>query len=117
VVVDTLSKGQCFGMNSKLLNSGRTLNAAARTYSEFYVIDGVTVDRYLRQAPELVRSMLTSMAARIAHASEVIATKVNYQPDILVYAHLLQILGMTELAGRGNDPASVATSRRLPVCC
>jgi CRP-like cAMP-binding protein len=103
VVIDTLQKGQCFGMNSKLLNSGHTTNAMARTYSEFYVIDSASMDRQLKAAPQLVRTMLTTMASQNARASELIATKVNYQPDILVYAQLLQLMGAADVAVRGAD--------------
>lgn len=104
VVVDTLGKGQCFGMNSKLLHCRRPTHAMARTYSEFYVIDGATLERHLKATPQLIESLLHTQATRIDRANELIATKVNYQPELQAYAHLLQILGQTDLASRASEP-------------
>lgn len=104
VVVESLGKGQCFGMNSSLLNKGRTTNAAAATYSEFYVIDSATLDLYLNLAPKIVRAILSTCASRIAAFSELVANRVNYQPEILVYAQLLQLLGLAEAGGRAANP-------------
>lgn len=103
VVVESLGKGQCFGMNSSLLNKGRTTNAAAATYSEFYVIDSTTLDQHFRTAPKIVRAILGTFASRIAAFSELVATRINYQPEILVYAQLLQLLGLAEVGGRTAD--------------
>lgn len=114
VVVDTLGKGQCFGMNSRLLHCRRPTHAMARTYSEFYVVDGATLERHLKATPQLIESLLHTQAARIDRANELIATKVNYQPELQAYAHLLQILGQADLAGRAGEaqrrgePATVA---------
>ncbi len=109
VTVESLGKGQFFGMNSSLLNKGRTTNAAAATYSEFYVIDSASLDQYLKIAPKIVRAILSTFASRIAAFSELVATRVNYQPEILVYSQLLQLLGMAEIGGRSADPRGKAS--------
>lgn len=100
VVVESLTKGQCFGMNSSILNNGRASNAIAATYSEFYMVDGASLEGYVASTPKPVQAMLATLASRIATLSELIATRVNYQPELLVYAQLLQILGQAELGGR-----------------
>lgn len=104
VVVESLGKGQCFGMNSSLLAQKRSTNAMAATYSEFYVVDGATFESYLADTPKPIRSILTTMASRIGSLSELVATRINFQPEILVYAQLLQILGYAEVGGRKSSP-------------
>jgi len=113
VVVESLTKGQCFGMNSSPLNSGRAANAMAATYSELYVVDGAALEGYLDETPKPVRAMLTTLAGRIASLSELIATRVNYQPEILVYAQLLQMVGMAELGIRKGDARGTADKQVL----
>jgi CRP-like cAMP-binding protein len=103
VVVESLTKGQCFGMNSSLLNNGRAANAMAATYTEFYIVDGTALEGYLGDTPKPIRAMLTTLASRIATLSEIIGTRVNYQPEMLAYAQLLQIMGMAELGVRKTD--------------
>ncbi len=97
VVVESLFKGQCFGMDSSLLNNGRASNAIAASYSEFYIADGASLESYLGGTPKLIRAILTTLAIRLETLGELIATRVNYQPETLVYAQLLQILGQAEL--------------------
>jgi CRP-like cAMP-binding protein len=106
VVVESLTKGQCFGMNSSLLNNGRAANAMASTYTEFYMVDGTSLEAYLAATPKPIRAMLTTLAGRVATMSELVATRVNYQPEMLVYAQLLQIVGFAELGGRKADARS-----------
>jgi len=113
VVVESLTKGQCFGMNSSLLNNGRAANAMAATYSELYVVDGAALEGYLGATPTPVRAMLTTLASRIATLSELIATRVNYQPEILVYAQLLQMVGMAELGIRKGEARGAAEKQVL----
>jgi hypothetical protein len=90
-------------MNASLLNRHRGANAIAATYSELYAIDSATIDEHLHAASKSIQAILTTMASRIAHLSELIATRINYQPEILVYAQLLQILGLAELGARKVD--------------
>ena len=97
VVVESLFKGQCFGMDSSLLNNGRASNAIAASYSEFYIADGPSLESYLGGTPKLIRAILTTLAIRLETLGELISTRVNFQPEILVYAQLLQILGQAEL--------------------
>ena len=106
VVVESLGKGQCFGINASLLGNGRATNAMAATYSELYVIDAAALEQYLNQTPKPIRSMLTTIASRLATLSELVATRVNYQPEILVYAQLLQMMGMADLGLRKTDGRS-----------
>lgn len=103
IIVESLSKGQCFGMNSSVLNNGRAASAMAATYSEFYVLTGSTLEGYIGSTPKPIRAMLTTLAGRIAALSELVATRVNFQPEMLVYAQLLQLLGQAEMAGRKVD--------------
>jgi CRP-like cAMP-binding protein len=113
VVVESLTKGQCFGMNSSLLNNGRAANAMAATYTEFYLVDGSSLEAYLGATPKPIRSMLTTLASRVSTMSELIATRVNYQPEVLVYAQLLQIVGFAELGGKKADARSAGDKQVL----
>jgi len=106
VVVESLGKGQCFGMNSSLLNQRRGANAVAATYSEFYVVDSAALEAYMASTPKTIRVFLTTLANRVGVLSELIATRVNYNSEIQVYAELLQILGLAELGARKVDPRS-----------
>lgn len=100
VVVATLGKGECFGMMPQLLHSRRTVNAVAKTYCEFFVIDSYQLQSQLDKVPPLVAKILNSMAQRITVADKVIATRVNYQPEYLVYAQLLHLIGLVDVGGR-----------------
>lgn len=97
VVVETLGRGQCFGMAPRLLNGSRTNNAAAKTYCELYLIENETLDGALSDTPRLVRGILRTLAEQSLVSSELIATRVNYQPDLLVYAQLLYLLGIADI--------------------
>lgn len=111
VVVATLGKGQCFGMMPQLLNGRRSTKAIAKCYCELYVIDSYLLIGLLDQTPKLIRSILATLAQRIADSNELIAKRVNYQPEIMVYANLLQLVGMAnsnaarKSGGMGAAPA------------
>jgi CRP-like cAMP-binding protein len=118
-VVETLHKGQCFGMEPHLRQHLRLHNAAARTYCELYLIPREAVSDAMTDTPELTQSLLHTMSERLAVAHRLIATRVNYQPDLLIYAQLLYLLGIADLGkqagaprrggGAGNHPAHVAS--------
>lgn len=109
-VLETLRKGQCFGVDPHDLNRPRAHGAAARTYCELYVIDNATMGSSIEASPDLVQSLLDTLSERLAVAHELIATRVNYQPEMLVYAQLLQLLGQADL-GRQPLPATPASTR------
>lgn len=106
VVVTTLGRGEAFGMMPQLLNGKRTTKAVARSYCELYVVDASVFLEMLGETPKLVRKVLGNLAKRCVEANEVIATRVNYQPDLMVYANLLQLLGAAggQKAGKGSCP-------------
>jgi CRP-like cAMP-binding protein len=103
VVVESLGKGQSFGMTPQLGSGVRTNNAAAQTYCELYVIGNETLDQELAVTPRLTSGIVRTLAERLDVAHELIATRVNYQPDILVYAQLLHLIGMADIGGRKAD--------------
>jgi len=102
-VVRSLGKGQCFGMDSRLLNSSRTTNALARTYCELYLIENERLDAELRTLPKLVSGILHTLAKQSTADNELIATRINYQPDLLVYAQLLYLLGIADIGKQKAD--------------
>lgn len=103
VVVESLGKGQCFGMTPQGLRGRRNNNAVASTYCEFYLVGADTLEDELEETPRLTQGLLRTLSERLAVAHELIATRVNYQPDILVYAQLLQLLGMAEIGRHKAD--------------
>lgn len=107
VVVETLSRGHVFGATPQLLNGRRTDNAVAKTYCEFYLVDAEGLDTALRRTPKLLRGILQTLAMRASRASEVIASRVNFQPEILTYAQLLSLVGAAQLPA----PARKADAR------
>jgi CRP-like cAMP-binding protein len=109
VVVETLSRGHVFGATAQLLNGQRTDNAVAKTYCEFYLIDADGLDSVLQQTPRLLRGILLTLSMRASRASEVIASRVNFQPEIVTYAQLLSLIGSAQL------PARKADARAAPV--
>ena len=115
VVVESLSKGQCFGMTPRLINRGNTANAAAKTYCELYLVENDKLDEELRSTPKLIRGLLNTLAQQSTMANELIATRVNYQPDILVYAQLLYILGIADIGKQKAD--AVASQSHSAVAC
>lgn len=109
-VIETLRKGQCFGLDPHDLNRPRAQGAAARTYCELYVIDNTTMGRCIEASPDLVQSVLDTLSERLAVAHELIATRVNYQPELLVYAQLLYLVGQADI-GRQAVQAAQAGAR------
>ena len=114
-VVETLKKGQCFGIEPHLASQVRIHNAAARTYCELFLIDIKAVNAAIAETPNLVQSMLDTMSERLSVAHKVIATRVNYQPDLLIYARLLYLLGNADLAKQGVPAARGAASAKAAV--
>jgi len=105
-VVETLRKGQCFGIEPHLATQSRLHNAAARTYCELFLIDTRTVSDSVEGCPDLAQSILTTLSERLSVAHKLIGTRVNYQPDLLIYAQLLYLLGMADLGKQATTPAS-----------
>jgi CRP-like cAMP-binding protein len=100
VIIDTLSAGHCFGIAPKLLlNGSRTDNAKARTYCEFYLVDANEFNGLIQQSPLLVQSLLKTFAMQISRSNEVISSRVNFQPDLIVFAELLYLVGMASTGG------------------
>ncbi|MCO5978744.1 cyclic nucleotide-binding domain-containing protein [Ideonella oryzae] len=97
VVVETLGVGQCFGINPHQAKGRRLHNAAARSYCELYVIDQPTVATHIDGSSDLVGSLLHTLSERLSFTHELIATRVNYQPDLLIYGQLLYLLGIAEV--------------------
>jgi CRP-like cAMP-binding protein len=107
-VVETLRRGQCFGIEPHLPTQIRTYNAAAKSYCELYLIDNATVTNAMGDSPNLVQSMLTTLSERLSVAHKVITARVNYQPEILIYAQMLYLLGIADIGkaaahGRGTN--------------
>lgn len=105
VTVETLGPGQCFGISLSDATARRNQNAAARTYCEVYVISADVLARDLAATPSLAQNLFASLLQRLAAAHEVVAARVNFLPDVLLYAHLLQLLGRTD-ADRGRSAAA-----------
>lgn len=103
VVVETLGPGQCFGVPTQLVQGRRSNNAAARSYCELYLVGYDTLEAELADTPKFTRGLLRSLVERLETAHELIAQRVNYQPDILVYAQLLHLLGIAEVGRPRND--------------
>lgn len=103
VVIETLGPGQCFGVPTQQAQGRRGHNAAARSYCELYLVSHDTLDSELAETPRFTRGLLRSLVERLAVAHELIAMRVNYQPDILVYAQLLHLLGIAEIGKPKND--------------
>lgn len=110
VVVETLGPGQTFGLSPQLINGRRLNNAAARTYCELYLVPNETLEKEFGALSRLTHGMLRSYTDRLATAHELIATRVNYQPDILVYAQLLQLVGMAEVGRQKSDVRAGASA-------
>jgi CRP-like cAMP-binding protein len=103
VVVETLGPGQCFGVPTQLVQGRRSNNAAARSYCELYLVGYDTLEDELGDTPKFTRGLLRSLVERLETAHELIAQRVNYQPDILVYAQLLHLLGIAEVGRPRHD--------------
>ena len=103
VVVETLGPGQCFGVPTQLVQGRRSNNAAARSYCELYLVGYDTLEDELADTPQFTGGLLRSLVERLESAHELIAQRVNYQPDIMVYAQLLHLLGIAEVGRPRND--------------
>lgn len=110
VVIDTLTRGHVFGATPQLLNGRRTDNAVAKTYCEFYLVDAESLASVLDDTPKLLRGILKTLAMRASRASEVIASRVNFQPEIVTYAQLLSLIGAAQvpLQARKADARAAA---------
>ena len=98
VVVESLGAGQCFGMAPHVgKGAKRVNNAAARTYCELYLVSNDVLDADMQKAPTLTTSLLKALSDRLSTAHEIIATRVNYQPEVMVYAQLLHLLGVADV--------------------
>lgn len=97
VVVETLKRGQCFGIEPHLSRPLRLHNAAARSYCELSLVDASEVQLSMAEADELTQAMLKSLSERLVAAHRLIATRVNYQPELQVYAQILHLLGLAEV--------------------
>jgi CRP-like cAMP-binding protein len=116
-VVETLKKGQCFGMEPHLQQHVRIHNAMARTYCELFVITNEALSKEIDDSPDLVRSLLHTMSERLSVAHKLIAARVNYQNDLQIYAQMLYLLGIADLGKqttnpRGNGAGQVAQIAR-----
>jgi CRP-like cAMP-binding protein len=111
VVIDTLSRGHVFGATPQLLNGRRTDNAVAKTYCEFYLVDAEGMDSVLDNTPKLLRGILKTLAMRASRASEVIASRVNFQPEIVTYAQLLSLVGAAQLPAPARKADARSTSQ------
>ena len=114
-VIETLRPGQCFGFEAQRANPVREHNAAARTYCELYLIDNPSAVEAIRASHDLVQDLLECLSERLAAAHELIARRVNYQPDLLIYAQLLQLMGQAEIGAaspvrRAAGPRGVAAN-------
>jgi CRP-like cAMP-binding protein len=117
-VVETLRAGQCFGFEPHLGVQRRLHNAAARTYCELYLIDHAATREAVGTSADLVRGLLETLSQRLAATHEVIARRANFQPDLLVYAQLLALLGAADLGrqaqgmpgGRRRDDPPAGTA-------
>lgn len=116
-VLETLRKGQCFGFEAHLKVQTRIHCAAAHSYCELLLIDNPTVMAAIADSPAWVGALLETHSARLAVAHELIAQRVNYQPDLLIYAKLLQLLGAADIgkpsAPRRHGPAAPQLARPL----
>ena len=112
-VIETLGPGQCFGIEPHLAQPTRLQGAAARSYCELYVVDHRLMSGAVHASPELVQGLLHTMSERLTVAHGLIASRVNHQHDLQLYAQLLYLLGLAELGktavqGRHAHNAGVA---------
>jgi CRP-like cAMP-binding protein len=96
-VVETLGKGQCFGVEPHLGKPTRLQGAVARRYCELYVIDLGVMGQAVGMSPDLVQGLLHTMSERLTVAHGLIASRVNHQPDLQLYAQLLYLMGAAEV--------------------
>lgn len=103
-VVETLRRGQVFGFEPHLGKPVRLQCAAARGYCELYVVDNGAATQALGAASDLLRGLVVSASKRLAAAHELIARRVSFQPELMAYAQMLQLIGMPELKPRPEGP-------------
>ena len=60
-------------------------------------MDNETVADAVSASPDLVRSLLDTQSERLSVAHALIATRVNHQIELLIYAQLLQLLGQADI--------------------
>ncbi len=96
-VVETLHKGQCFGIEPHLERPERLHNAAARTYCEMSLVPLHAVAEAVADSAGLAQGLLRTLSERLVAAHRLIATRVNFQPELLVYAQILHLLGQAEV--------------------
>jgi len=116
-VIETLGKGDCFGIEPHLGSPTRLQGAAARGYCEFHVIDQATVSQAIAQSPPLAQGLLHTMSERLTVAHGLIARRVNHQSDLQLYAQLLYLMGMADLGraavhGRGAGTGAAGALAR-----
>lgn len=110
-VVETIRRGQCFGVEPHGGQPLRVHNAAARSYCELHVIDLTTVNLAIGASHELVQGLLGTLSERLSAAHELIARRVNFQPELLAYAQLLQLVGQADLGRRAAEAPDSARGR------
>jgi CRP-like cAMP-binding protein len=96
-VVETLRKGQCFGIEPHLEQPVRMHNAAARSYCELALVNLHDLAESVADSAGLAQGLLRSLSERLVAAHRLIATRVNYQPELQVYAQILYLLGMADV--------------------
>jgi CRP-like cAMP-binding protein len=96
-VVETLRKGQCFGIEPHLEQPVRMHNAAARSYCELALVNLHDLAESVADSAGLTQGLLRSLSERLVAAHRLIATRVNYQPELQVYAQILYLLGMADV--------------------
>lgn len=111
VVVETLKAGQCFGLSPHTPEAPRATCAAARSYCELVLVDVGTLAASVARADEVVQGLLATLSQRLTAAHAVIAARVNYQPELLAYAQMLQLMGLADVGKpatpvRGAAPAN-----------
>lgn len=115
VVIATLGKNQCFGMPSKIAPGKRTECAAAKTYCELYLVSNESFNAQVQGMPKLVAGMLNTQADIIARSSEVIASRINYRSDIVIYAQLLHLMGQGALGGKSDGRSPQPLQATVPL--
>jgi CRP-like cAMP-binding protein len=103
-VVETLKKGQCFGMEPHLQQQLRLHNAVARSYCELFLVSNEVVTKAIDDSPDLAQSLLHTLSERLAVAHRLIATRVNYQHDLQIYAKMLYLLGIADVGKLATKP-------------
>jgi CRP-like cAMP-binding protein len=96
-VVETLRKGQCFGIEPHQERPQRLHNAVARTYCELSLVPLQDLSAAVGGSAGLAQGLLRTLSERLVDAHHLIATRVNFQPELLVYAQILHLLGLAEV--------------------